>query len=383
MVQLSTTEHVLIDELLECLATAVDRTNVDPAYANKTKLQKLLYLAIDEFNLPLTYSWYLAGAIVPGDSVSPAKLQTAFEDLPSTEQPTVPSTESPSDTSDASTQPNSDETVSDAKVNETVADFKGELQSGDTDPEIDPVLFADPSEVVDHPDYTSQEGLGDRRADVIDFYERKLPDVWHQSTMQFLQNFYLTHAPDEYRDLYVQSTHLRTRLSEVEAVIAHHLNGEQPGQNLSSLSKAVGLEVSDLHYSLRKIDSLGATLTDVSRGTDLIEDGLMMLSQLDPDKLTETHREIVAEMQEFFYYGTWRLPCLVISQETATGPSAGTLRARRQEQLASFDGRLREKCCEFERTLEQADLNPTYADYEIAGDEVDQAAAELTEKYLK
>ncbi len=77
MVQLSTAEHTLVGDLLECLAIAIDQTaEVDPEYANKTKLQKLLYLAIDEFDLPLTYSWYLAGAIVPGDPVSPTGLQT-------------------------------------------------------------------------------------------------------------------------------------------------------------------------------------------------------------------------------------------------------------------------------------------------------------------
>jgi hypothetical protein len=201
--------------------------------------------------------------------------------------------------------------------------------------------------------------------------------------MQFLQNFYLSHAPEEYRELYLQSTRLRTRLKEVEEVITCHLDSEPPEQDLVALSKAVGLEVSDLHYSIRSSDSLSATLTDVVAGTDLIEDGIMMLSQLDPDDLTETHRNVVAEMQEFFYYWVWRLPCLIISQETVTGPSAETLRAQRQEQLASFDERLRQKCLEFERTLERADLKPAYTDYEIPDNETSQAAAELTKKYLE
>jgi hypothetical protein len=391
MVQLSSTEHALVDDLLECLATAMARTDaVEPEYANKTKLQKLLYLAIDEFDLPLTYSWYLAGAIVPGDPVSPSGLQTAFDDLPSTEQPSVDASESesiPDDMGPSEPEPPTAD-ASETEVKDTVADFKRELRSGDEDETLDPVLFSDtaaPADASAESDPTNPaatDELGDRRDEVIDFYEQILPDVWYQNTMQFLQNFYLSHAPEEYRDLYLQSTHLRTRLHEVEQTVTAHIEGEKPDQDLSELTKAVGLEISDLHYSIRKSDSLAATLNDVVRGTDRIEDGLMMLAQLEPEDLTETHRQVVEEMRDFFYYSVWRLPCLVISQETATGPSADALSAQRQEQLASFDKRLRQRCREFERTLDRAGLKPTYADYDIPDDDVNQSVAELTETYL-
>ncbi len=57
MTLLSDAERDLVDDLLECIAIAIDRTeDVDKEYANKTKLQKLLYLAIDEFDLAITYS---------------------------------------------------------------------------------------------------------------------------------------------------------------------------------------------------------------------------------------------------------------------------------------------------------------------------------------
>lgn len=395
MVQLSTTEHALIDDLLECLAIAMDRRpDIDPTYANKTKLQKLLFLAVDEFDFPLTYSWYLAGAVVPSDPVSPAGLESAFDDLPSPDQPEASQAESASmsdemddfmrDDFEASIQEEPSASIQEkTDVQQTVADFKDELRT-DEDEAMDPVLFSgSPAKSESQSDPSTQERLGDRRHEIIDFYEQKLPDVWQQNTMQFLQNFYISYAPEEYRELYLQSAHLRTRLREVEHTVTAHLDGDQPEQDLAELAKAVGLGISDLHYSIRKSNSLAATLEMFVRGTDLIEDGLMMLSQVDPSELTETHREVVEEMQEFFYYSVWRFPCLVISQETATGPSAETLRAQRQEELVSFEETLRRRCREIDGILERAGLKPSYTDYEIPDDELSQHAAELTEKYLE
>jgi hypothetical protein len=380
MVQLSTTEHALIDDLLECLAIAMDqREDINPAYANKTKLQKLLFLAIEEFDLPLTYSWYLAGAVVPSDPVSPAGLQSAFDDLPSTDQPEATASEPASVWND-----DGKSSTDDPEIQETVADFKSRLRTADSEMAVDPILFSDtPSEAASQSDSVAQDEVGNQRDEIIDFYERKLPDVWRQNTMQFLQNFYISYAPEQYRELYLQSTHLRTRLREVEQVVTAHLEDDQPDQGLEELAKAVGLEISDLHYSIRKNESLSATLDQFVRGTDFIEDGLMMLSQVEADEVTETHREVVQEMQEFFYYSVWRLPCLVISQETATGPSAETLRAKRQEELVSFDERLRRRCRKFEQTLERADLKPSYTDYEHPDDEISQHAEKLTQEYLE
>jgi len=123
-----------------------------------------------------------------------------------------------------------------------------------------------------------------------------------------------------YRDLYVQSTHLRTRLRDVETVVKTITEGEQPTQSLDELVDGIGLDVSDLHCSIQSSEDLQATFDDFVRGTDLIEDGLLMLSNRSPDELEPGHVETVQSMQEFFFYYVWRYPCLYISRETATGP---------------------------------------------------------------
>jgi len=201
--------------------------------------------------------------------------------------------------------------------------------------------------------------------------------------MRFLQNFYLEHAPAAYRDLYVQSTHLRTRLRDVETVVKTITEGEQPTQSLDELVDGIGLDVSDLHCSIQSSEDLQATFDDFVRGTDLIEDGLLMLSNRSPDELEPGHVETVQSMQEFFFYYVWRYPCLYISRETATGPSAESLRSDRTDRLADFEDELQEEADRFERELAQAGLIPDYTDYSPPDDDVTETISSLADNYIE
>lgn len=395
MVQLTTEERAAIDDLLECIAEAMSRLDeVDPAYANKTKLQKLLYLAIDEFDFRITYSWYLAGAIVPADTISPDGLRSAFDTLPGPETP------SPSDQSEADIDAEISEVVdSRAASPHPTTESPEELVGADdvdapqtpesgseeeTDSPIDPILFSSVASPDTGPESPSPMAIpGDRRDEVIDFYETLLPEVWKQNTMRFLQNFYLEYAPEPYRDLYVQSTHLRTRLNDIETVVESHIDGEQPQQSIADLVKEAGLDISDLHCSLRSSETLSATFDSFVRGTDLIEDGLMMLAQRNPEELTHDHLAATRAVQEFFYYYVWRYPCLLISKETATGPSAGALREERQHRFETFEAELDKKAEQFEHELADVGLLPDYTDYQVQGDEVDENISSLAGHYLK
>jgi hypothetical protein len=378
MVQLSTEELALVDDLLECIAEAMDRLeNVDPEYASKTKLQKLLYLAIDEFNLPVTYSWYLAGAVVPDDAVTPSDLQSAFSDLPTPDEPTTPSPRAESTVSEAA-EPVTEDTT---EIADNIEIPKIEPDYVEEDP-LDPVLFSGDSNRDTEPNGLPTE-LADRRVDVIDFYESKIPEVWSQNTMQFLQNFYLEHAPPAYRDLYVQSTHLRTRLREAEVTIESHLENEQPTRSIADIAEAASLDISDLHCTIRSSESLSATLDGFVSGTNLIEDGLMMLAKHEPESLTPAHQAAAKSMQEFYYYYVWRYPCLVISQETARGPSAESLRETHQVRLAGFEEELEREIDRFERELAKSGLKPDYTDYDMPDDELTETIVSLSDHYLE
>jgi hypothetical protein len=383
MVQLTAAEQSTVDSLLECIGSAIQQLEtVDPTYANKTKLQKLLYLAIDEFDLSITYSWYLAGAVLPDDSATPANLQSTIDDLPRPDSPSAPATDEGqldnmmADTSIATSPDMGEMGPDDIEIDDEPDD---PIQSPESKSEIpDPILFSDdkgPAEDADP--------LEGKREDVVDFYVSTIPDVWGQNTMRFLQNFYLEHAPEEFRELYVQSTHLRTRLRDVEKTVDAHLYGDNPEQELSELTVEIGRDISDLHCSIRESEVLTETFKPVVRGTDSIEDGLMMLAERGPEDFQEEHLKTVETMQEFFYYWVWRYPCLIISRETATGPCAGSLRESRRDQLETFEDELLNRIAAFEEELTSAGLLPGPDDYHAVGDEVDDAITSLADQYFK
>lgn len=399
MVQLARSERAAIGELLSCIAEAIDRHDeIDPTYANKTKLQKLLYLSIDEFDLSITHSWYLAGAVVPTEAATPADLQTAFDRLPYTDSPKEDAirdadTAEMDDSLAASrpkeeSSPPAEELVGADEVDdsfeqldtETGADSTTKSAEEDT---IEPILFSiTPSNSDNSIDGDSLTIIRDRRNDIIDFYEYVLPEVWKQNTMRFLQNFYLEHAPEAYRDFYVQSTHLRTRLRDIERAIEALLNDNEPNQSIPELVKQAGLDISDLHYTVRSSETLASTFDCVVQGTNLIEDGLMMLEQQTPEALDQEKLAVVQSMQEFFYYYVWRYPCLFISRETAAGPGADALRKQRQRRLDTFEEELKREMERFEEELEIAGLLPDYTDYPSRDDELEQAISDLSEQYL-
>jgi hypothetical protein len=271
--------------------------------------------------------------------------------------------------------------------NGSVADIVSDIDTAsdtESDDGVDPVLFND-SVWAEGGDDEADElsvSLADRRDEIIGFYESVIPTVWYQSTMRFLQNFYLEHAPAEYRDIYVQSTHLRTRLREVETAVQDHLDGKEPNQPISEITRAVGLDISDLHSTIKSSETLAATFDEVVRGTNLIEDGLMMLSQIPPTELTDDHLSAVQSMQEFFYYHVWRYPCLIISQRTVKGPSAEQVRTSRQTRLMRFETELRQQVDRFEETLADTGLLPDYTDYSPTEDEVEETITALADQYF-
>jgi hypothetical protein len=357
MVQLTDTEVALVDQLLDAVETAlVELPDVDPAYANKTKLQKLLYLAIDEFDIPITYSWYLAGAVVPDRSIGPDAVTSA------------PSGPAGPDNPSQGAKPSTANETEDATPEET---------------SVDPVLFTD--DFGDAPedssaDLTTYVSLEELHA----FYQRETPDVWHQQTMRFLQNFYQEMAPTDYRLLYIESTHLRANLSELIDAVECHVSGDEPSRSISTIRESIELSISDLHYHLRRADRLAQTFGVVVAGTNLIEDVLLRVDQLPRDELTERHVSLLEDLQDFYYFFVWKYPCLLVSRDTATGPCGDALRTEREHEFESFDDRVQDRQQELAAALDSAGLLPGPDDYQpVTDQESAQRLSDLSSQYLE
>jgi hypothetical protein len=388
MTSLSNTESALIEELLDCIGEALERTEgVSREYANKTKLQKLLYFAIKEYDLPVTYSWYLAGAVVPDTSIGPSS-------LPAPHAPSAPSVSRFVDESAAEDVAGSFDDVMNSITDDfdssvetqesTRSDSEDESQADDDAPPVDPIMFTGSS---------SSPGTGDDgissvfevvpRSTLVDFYTNVVPEVWSQNTMRFLQNFYQETAPPEYRSLYIESTHLRTHLQEVIDTVDARCAGDEPSQSVKELELQLGRTISDVHYYLRGIDELRETLPLVTRGTDLLEDAVAVLRTLDPSEYTEAHVSALEQLKNFFYYQVWRYPCLRISATTATGPSADELASEHRAAYDRFPEQFENAYRESVAAVRRAGLFPEpLAQLEPTDDSIARKLTELSGEYL-
>ncbi|KTG11396.1 hypothetical protein AUR64_03835 [Haloprofundus marisrubri] len=325
MSTLTDSEQELVSAIQHAVSAAIeDLEDVSPEYANKTKLQKLLYLAIDNYSLPVTYSWYLAGSVVPDDPFTPDDLTAAPSDTVSSKSPSIG-------------------------------------HSADDGSVLSP--------------YTTEEEL-------ISFFKKEIPRLWTQKTNRFLQNFYQYHAPERYRELYVQCVHIRAQLKRLTDVVETATRGIDIGDDLEEIDRALGLSISDFHYYLSDLPELEETFDPVFEGTELIEDTMMMLTK----RSTFTHHHLgsVKALNEFFYYYVWRYPSLIISAETATGPAAEEIRTSRQREAVGFETRIETEREQLTEQLDQFDLKPTFADFPSIGEtETNEQLLKATRLYLE
>lgn len=385
MVTFTNHESKLKDQLLDALEEAIeDIPTVDIEYATKTKIQKLLYYAIDEYDIPITYSWYLAGAVVPDRSIGPDSLQPSPETTDTLDGPTMPETSMDSVETDGEN----------VESEETDSQVESADVSSDESSTIDPIMFTEYSDHTEENMYSTPETeVSPPASDVTDyvphdelnsFFQVVIPRVWREQQMRFLQNFYQEMAPDEHRLLYIESTHLRTHLSELIELLEQQLNGNSPKKSIESLRDSIELSISDFHYHLRKNETTAETFGVVVEGTDLIEDAILCIDQLDNDALTQKHLELLQELKQFFFYYVWRYPCLLISEETATGPKSNELQKQRREEYETFDKQVQDKQAELSEQLDDVGLLPQARDYpSVEDDHISETLTDLSTEYFE
>lgn len=403
MVTLSQHERDLLQTLEQCLSRAVASVDgVTPADINRTKHQKLLYLAIDEFDLPVTYSWYLAGSLVESQTVSPGNLT----DVSSPDTPASPSIGESDDTevsgveerdtdndpdegADVAGDTGSEDTVmstpdveierarelaeavDDTLSEETDSDDE-EGAADDSDDDADGSIqpgdhgSSQPSESPDQ----SPETLSWPSADIdasteecIDFLVDQLETYPLVSTDQFLIQFYHVRAPDTYQTLYETSLHVRSTLRALTDELRAYVSGAADTVDIERHDEELGRHLTELHLELRRIDQLRSTSTAVIRATDLIEDAVMMLRQQALEELTQRHIEALETVQEFYFNWAWKYPALYISMDTATGPSADAVVNARRARLETFEDELAAERSRIKSELTDAGLVPTEGDF--------------------
>ncbi|WP_241768031.1 hypothetical protein [Haloferax sp. ATB1] len=297
-------EEPYADALLRGIELAVEDVFDGPGRnITRTEQEKLCYFAIKEFDLPVTYSWYLAGAYtkVAGEpDNAPGRMTTNTGGV--------------------------------------------RRDHGETE------------EVQQYRDYFASE---------VFFDDYDLRKVWYTGKFDFLRDFYQECAPDEYTDLYLTSTDIREHLETLDETIEqettnHSLSdfggGSQEGLLSESDERKFRLLISDLHLELAEIDELSEIVDLVTRGTDVIEQVFAQLTTL--ESISSEQETVLQDLAPYFYYDVWRYPALYISTQTAKGPNRHHLIEEHADRFTSFHedllsrrNRLSERCAD-------ADLYP-------------------------
>lgn len=390
MVSLTSDEEDVIQSFVECLAHAVtDVEGIQHRQLNKTIIQKFVYLGAKEFDVDLTYSWYLAGSLIESRNISEARLEAA---TPTLGQPTQPSIEPSSHEDDPDEIANQSLRVDEEPKSETLTDIQWELGiEQESDPQIQ-------SDAVEHMESFSEETFGMNEApnerelpshpdipleECITYFEETLSSYQLRPTDRFLQQFYSYHAPAEFRELYVNCLHVRSDLRAATHAVESLVSGEASTSSIERIAADLSRHVSMVHMELNSNDHLSNTLPLVVEGTDIIEDAMMKLTTYPPEDLHEEHVKATHDLQSFYFEWVWKYPALKISAETATGPVATKISDARQRQFNAFPGTLSERYEEMREELDAIGLLPGYEEYpELDRTELNQAIVDFTNAYV-
>lgn len=275
-------EEPYADSLLRGIELAVEDVFDDPdRNITRTEQEKLCYFAIKEFDLPVTYSWYLAGAYT--------KVAGEPDNAP-------------------------------GRMTTNTAGIRRD--------------HGESEEVQQYRDYFTSE---------VFFDDYDLREVWYTGKFEFLRDFYHECAPNEYTDLYLTSTDIREHLETLDETIEqettnHSLADFGGGSQRELLSepdeREFRLLISDLHLELAKIDELSEIVDLVTRGTDVIEQVFAQLTTL--ESVSGEQESVLQDLAPYFYYDIWRYPALYISTQTAEGPNRHHLIEEHAGRFTSF-----------------------------------------------
>jgi len=295
-----------------------EHSDLNWEYGTRIKRQKYTYLAVEHFTgddeaFPITYSWYKFGAVMP------AAPKSGTVGPASTQMPTPDARESGIFTASF----------------DDIVDF---YRRSDFTPELD-------------------------------------LDSWYASDLDFLALFYESHAPEEYRDLYLGNVALRQHLDSA-------IDGVRTAQRESSADRPspvfgieqyedVGRAAAQIHLGLVGTDFLSQTLNEVREFTNLVEDAFLVLSRTDASEVTESQVAALEELKQVYNAWVWEYPALLMSKKTAKGPNAPTLRKWSAQKHFSVEDNLQKQIDSVSQSCVDAGLVPGSDQYPEHDDDVE------------
>lgn len=273
-------EKQILRDIVDGLNAAIATQSWEHEELDPIKFNKLLYLAVKHFELPVTYRWYKYGSdFTPhGMGVSDVRPES-LTDLPS---PDVPRIASP------------------------------QIEAGISPPS--------PRQVKD-------------------FYVEEVDDIerlFRDDTKEYLRSFYHDYAPESLEGVYTACAVLQKSLDSIGYA-------DDPGQEVVDSLDTVLDELKTLNKEVFHCPKIADVDTRYQPYAELLKDVLITVEDMDGD-LSSHQEEMLREVIRFFYEKAWKLVALKLASEESSGANAldwrETAAGRFNVHLSNYDDEL-------------------------------------------
>lgn len=166
-----------------------------------------------------------------------------------------------------------------------------------------------------------------------DNHDLPLEEWWEADFLGFLKQFYTHSAPERYRSLYLDNIELLQILDDVESAI---FNGRDPARE-ETYSELCEISA-DIKGEVLVHDELEEDYETVSEFMGLLEDAMMVLSDITAEELEKGHQTAVSELTDHYRDHVWLILAHNISLKTAVGPNSNDIYETSPDQLSRLRG---------------------------------------------
>lgn len=355
-------EDDIIARIRSGLRDAVEGQNLNWTHGTKVQKQKYVDIALNHFvgpvlteegqRSPVTRSWYKYGCVqTASTSRTPF---TAGEETQ--EESTQTGTESPS-------------TEEEEPELEAAFEPPRELLVPETGTDVPP----------------AQHSIADRQsAEFAEFFldtELSPPldeEHWaNTSDLEFLEPYYTDNAPPEVQDLYLANLALRQTLTNAYQTAQHIdenraklLTGDTEldvDWTPESYARDAGQAAVKLRLAIRQSSIVPDGLVDpVMEFTDLVEDLLLGLTDLNATDIRPRHYRVIKQLDEFLDGTLWEWIARYISYATVVGPQAASWRKESLKRIATFAVECPGQIDSLRTDLHHQGLLPAISEYDTA-----------------
>jgi hypothetical protein len=185
-----------------------------------------------------------------------------------------------------------------------------------------------------------------------------IEDWWEEEFLTFLEEFYTHHAPERYRAIYLTNIRLLKLMDDIEGAI--HF-GRDPAREATY--EDVCNATSDLKKEVLSETNLEENYDYLREFTQLFEDVVLMLVDLEPQDLEKGHQTAFSELEDLYRDNVWLMIAHSISLESARGPNIDHIyswsRSNLEELRAGYEDSLETK----KEICDSVDLLPGMDDY--------------------